>query len=211
MKHKMHVLTLAVTLAFITNACMFLKPPLPPEKGQNLPITKPQPQAVVTQAQVVSPSIPSTTSSTFTLTSSNLPADRRLPAEYTCDGASSTLALAWNGAPAGTQGYAVIMHHVAPEGFHWYWVLYNIPANVTSLPKNMTGIGTLGTNSVNDRNEYAPPCSKGPGDKEYIYTVYALSAQPQITISPVNRAVLLDAIKDITLASAELHVVYARP
>jgi gluconolactonase len=148
----------------------------------------------------------------FTLTSPDLGADGRLPIEYTCDGASSTLALNWSGAPAETQGYAVVMHHNAPDNaIHWYWVLYNIPADVTSLDKNMTGIGTLGTNSVNDRNEYAPPCSKGPGDKEYIYTVYALSAQPQITTSPVNRAALLDAIKDITLASAELHVVYARP
>ena len=104
------------------------------------------------------------------------------------------------------------MHHNAPGNeIHWYWVLYNIPPDVTSLAKNMTGIGTLGTNSVNDRNEYAPPCSKGPGDKEYIYTVYALSAQPQLSTSQVNRAVLLDAIKGITLASAELHVVYARP
>ena len=62
------------------------------------------------------------------------------------------------------------------------------------------------------RSEYAPPCSKGPGDKEYIYTVYALSAQPQLSMpaAQVNRAVLLEAIQDITLASAELHVVYAR-
>ena len=152
-----------------------------------------------------------TFTSSFTLTSPDLGSNGRLPAEYTCDGASSTLALAWSGAPAGTQGYAVIMHHVAPDNaIHWYWVLYDIPADVTSLAKNMTGIGTLGTNSVNDRSEFAPPCSKGPGDKEYIYTVYALSAQPQITTSPVNRAALLDAIKDITLASAELRVVYAR-
>jgi Raf kinase inhibitor-like YbhB/YbcL family protein len=148
------------------------------------------------------------------LTSPDLGADGRLPVKYTCDGASSTLALNWRGAPAGTQGYAVIMHHNAPDNaIHWYWVVYNLSAKVTSLPKNvdLTGIGSIGTNSVNDRNEYAPPCSKGPGDKEYIYTVYALSAQPQIAISPVNRAALLDAIKDITLASAELHVVYARP
>jgi Raf kinase inhibitor-like YbhB/YbcL family protein len=146
------------------------------------------------------------------LTSPDLGSDGRLPVEYTCDGASSTLALSWSGAPAGTQSYAVIMHHNAPDNaIHWYWVLYDIPANVNSLAKNITGIGTLGTNSVNDRNEYAPPCSKGPGDKEYIYTVYALSTQPQITTSPVNRAALLDAIKDITLASAELHIVYARP
>jgi Raf kinase inhibitor-like YbhB/YbcL family protein len=148
----------------------------------------------------------------FTLTSPDLGSDGRLPTEYTCDGASSTLALSWSGAPVETKSFAVIMHHIpGPGDSHWYWVLYNIPADVTSLAKNMTGIGTLGTNSVNDRNEYVPPCSKGPGDKEYIYTVYALSAQPQITASPVNRAALLDAIKDITLASAELHVVYARP
>jgi gluconolactonase len=150
--------------------------------------------------------------SSFTLTSPDLSEDGRLPAEYTCDGASSTLALNWSGMPAGTQSYAVIMHHNAPDNaIHWYWVLYDIPVDVNSLAKNVTGIGKLGTNSVNDRTEYAPPCSKGPGDKEYIYTVYALSKQPQITTSPVNRAALLDAIKDITLASAELHVVYARP
>jgi gluconolactonase len=150
----------------------------------------------------------------FSLSSPDLPADSRLPAEYTCDGASSTLALNWSGAPAGTVAYAITMHHVAPDNaIHWYWEVYNLPASVTSLPKNSSGLGTLGTNSVNDRNEYAPPCSKGPGDKEYIYTVYALSAQPQISIpaNKVNRAALLEAIQDISLASAELHVVYARP
>jgi Raf kinase inhibitor-like YbhB/YbcL family protein len=150
----------------------------------------------------------------FTLSSPDVIDGGRLPVEYTCDGTSSTLALTWSGAPAGTQGYAVVMHHNAPDnGIHWYWVVYDLSANITSLPKNvdLNGIGSIGTNSVNDRNEYAPPCSKGPGDKEYIYTVYALSAQPQITASPVNRAALLDAIKDVTLASAELHVVYARP
>jgi phosphatidylethanolamine-binding protein (PEBP) family uncharacterized protein len=77
----------------------------------------------------------------------------------------------------------------------------------------MAGIGTLGINSVNGRNEYTPPCSKGPGTKTYIYTVYALSALPQLTVpaSQVTRAALLDAIQGITLASAELHVTYTRP
>lgn len=166
------------------------------------------------QSSTGSASATATNSSGFTLTSPDLPADNRLPVEYTCDGASSTLAISWSGAPAGTQGYAVIMHHNAPDNeIHWYWVVYNLSANVTSLAKNvdLSSMGSLGTNSVNDRNEYAPPCSKGPGDKEYIYTTYALSAQPQITVSPVNREALLNAIQDITLASAELRVMYARP
>ena len=151
---------------------------------------------------------------TFSLTSPDLLEGGRLPAEYTCDGVSSTLALAWSGAPEDTKSYAVIMHHVAgPQDVHWYWLVYDIPASVNSLPKNANGIGTLGTNSVNKRQEYTPPCSKGPGDKQYAYTVYALSAQPQFSVpaSSVNRDVLLDAIRDITLASAELQVVYARP
>jgi phosphatidylethanolamine-binding protein (PEBP) family uncharacterized protein len=155
----------------------------------------------------------STNTENFTLTSPTVDAGGALPAEYTCDGISATLALNWSGAPAGTQNYAVIMHHVAsPEDVHWYWVLYNLPATVTGLAKNSTGIGTLGINGVNGRNEYAPPCSKGPGDKVYTYTGYALSAQPQFSVpaSQINRAVLLEAIQDITLASAELPVTYAR-
>lgn len=159
------------------------------------------------------PPVQATNTSGFTLTSPDLPADGRLPVEYTCDGDGSTLALTWSGAPAGTQSYAVIMHHIAaPDDIHWYWVLYNIPADVTSLPKNVSGIGTLGNNVNNGLVEYSPPCSQGPGDKEYIYTVYALSAQPQVSVpaAEVNRSVLLDAIKDITLGSAELRTVYAR-
>jgi phosphatidylethanolamine-binding protein (PEBP) family uncharacterized protein len=151
--------------------------------------------------------------STFTLSSPDVADGGRLPAEYTCDSAGSTLALTWSGAPAGTKSFAVVMHHIAPETIHWYWVLYDIPADVTSLPKNVTGIGTLGNNINNGRAEYSPPCSKGPGDKTYTYTVYALSAEPQLSVPAlqVTRAILLDAIQNITLASAEMSVVYARP
>jgi gluconolactonase len=162
---------------------------------------------------------PEAPSQSFSLSSPDIAEDGRLPAEYTCDGAANTLALEWSGAPAGTVSYAVVMHHTAsPEDIHWYWVLYNIPADVTRLAKNSaggqgaSGAGTLGNNSVNGRTEYAPPCSKGPGDKAYTYTVYALSGWPQLSVpaSEVSRAVLLEAIQSITLASAELNVTYAR-
>ena len=152
-------------------------------------------------------------SGSFKLTSPVVSEGGVLPIEYTCDGASSTLALAWNGAPQGTQSYAVIMHHVAaPDDVHWYWVVYDIPTDVTSLSKNSLGIGTLGTNSVNGKTAYTPPCSKGPGSKKYTYTVYALSKQPALSVpaDKVNRAALLEAIRDITLASAELNVTYSR-
>jgi phosphatidylethanolamine-binding protein (PEBP) family uncharacterized protein len=106
------------------------------------------------------------------------------------------------------------MHHVAPDNvIHWYWVLYNISANVSSLPKNVSGVGLLGNNFNTGNAGYAPPCSQGPGDKIYTYTVYALSAAPQISLpaEEISREVMLEAIQNITLESAELNVVYARP
>lgn len=155
----------------------------------------------------------STSSSTFTLTSPEVVEGGALPAEYTCDGASATLPLEWSGAPDGTQSFAIIMHHIpGPGDSHWYWQIYDIPADVHSLPKNATGIGTLGNNSVNGNTEYAPPCSKGPGLKEYTYTVYALSAPPQLDVPPtqVTREILLAAMQDRTLATATLNVTYTR-
>ena len=150
---------------------------------------------------------------TFVLRSPEVADGGTLPTEFTGDGASATLPLEWSGAPAGTASYAVVMHHIDPQGItKWYWILYNIPVDVKSLPKNVTGIGTLGNNSVNRRTVYAPPHSKGPGTKTYVYTVYALSGPPTLTVPPleVNREVLLTAMKDLILDSAELRVTYTR-
>ncbi|MEI7635442.1 MAG: hypothetical protein WCK47_14315 [bacterium] len=150
----------------------------------------------------------------FMLRSPEAAGGGQLPKEYTGDGASSTLPLEWSGAPEATRSFTVIMHHIPPDGpAKWYWVLYNIPAGTQSLPKNVKGVGTVGNNSVNGRAEYAPPHSKGPGAKTYIYTVYALSAAPQLSVPPaqVSRDVLLGAMKDRILATAELSVVYSRP
>jgi phosphatidylethanolamine-binding protein (PEBP) family uncharacterized protein len=108
----------------------------------------------------------------------------------------------------------VVMHHIAPDNeIKWYWILYNIPATVHELARNTTGIGTLGNNSVNGQVGYEPPCSQGPGPKTYILTVYALSAPVEISVPPeqVTREVILAAMADRTLGSAQLPVTYSRP
>lgn len=152
-------------------------------------------------------------STTFELASPEVVEGGTLPKDYTCDGTSATLPLGWSGAPAETVSFAVIMHTVAsPTDIHVYWVLYDIPAEASSLVKNVSGVGTLGINSKNGLQEYTPPCSQGPGAKTYTYTVYALAAEPQFTVpaNAVTRDVLLAAMQGITLASAELNVVYSR-
>ena len=92
-----------------------------------------------------------------------------------------------------------------------YWNLWDIPATVTSLPKNVKGVGKLGV-SFKGQPGYEPPHSQGPGPKTCVLTIYALSAPLQLGQPPreVTRDVLLAAMKDKVLASASLHVVYTR-
>lgn len=148
----------------------------------------------------------------FTLRSPAVPASGVYPAEFTCDGESASPPLEWSNAPAGTRSFALTMHHIpGPGDKHVYLVIYNLPANVTTLGKNAHGIGAWGVNTVNGRPEYTPPCSKGPGAKTYTMTVYALSSEPALALSGrVTMDMLLDAIKDKTLAMATLDVSYAR-
>jgi arylsulfatase A-like enzyme/phosphatidylethanolamine-binding protein (PEBP) family uncharacterized protein len=148
----------------------------------------------------------------FVLSSTEVGGDGKLPLEYTGDGSGATPPLAWKGAPGGTQSYAIVMDHLAPGNVvKSYWTMWDIPASTTSLPKNAKGVGKVGLNFKGQLG-YAPPHSQGPGAKTYVFTVYALSAPPQITqeLRDVSRETLLAAIKDKVLASASLSVAYSR-
>ena len=159
---------------------------------------------------VASPDQPRSSNGTFLLTSPEVEDLKEMPADFTGDGSGATLPLEWNGAPAGTKGFALIMDHTDPEGAKkWYWTVYDIPANVTVFPKNVQGIGKTGT-GFKGQIGYEPPHSKGPGAKTYVLTMYALSEPLKVTQSPreVNREVLLAAMKGKVLASSSLRVVH---
>jgi phosphatidylethanolamine-binding protein (PEBP) family uncharacterized protein/Ca2+-binding EF-hand superfamily protein len=149
----------------------------------------------------------------FVLTSPEVADGGNLPADYTGDGSGATLPLEWKGAPSGTKSYALIMDHLAPGNeMKSYWVMWDIPAKVTSLPKNVKGMGKLGVGFKGEEG-YEPPHSQGPGEKTYVLHVYALSAEPQPKATGrggVTREDLLAAIDGKILAKADLSVVYSR-
>jgi phosphatidylethanolamine-binding protein (PEBP) family uncharacterized protein len=136
----------------------------------------------------------------------------RLPKEYTCDGDGDSPALSWSNAPSGTKEFALMMTTLPGDGTtKWNWVLYGIPASTTSLAINSAGVGIMGTGSHGSTKAYDPPCSQGPGDKLYTFTLYALSESPELPADgQVTGEVLTDAISSITISKATLNLSYAR-
>ena len=152
-------------------------------------------------------------SGNFSLRSPGVTEGAALPIEFTGDGEGSSPSIEWKGAPAGTKSFAVVMDHLAPGNeMKCYWTIWDIPPEVTSLPKNSRNVGTLGT-GFRGRQGYEPPHSQGPGLKTYTIHVYALATMPRIDkpTSEVTREVLLTAIKDSILDSADLNVTYTKP
>ena len=157
---------------------------------------------------------PAEKNSSLKLTSPAVKDGEVLPVEYTGDGASASPPLAWTGVPKGTQSLVLIMHHLDPEGkTKIYWLMYDIDPKTTSIAKNATDFGKMGVSTVHNRVEYAPPHSKGPGEKKYVLTLFALSTKPDLSKAenPVTVDPVLAAMKGKILAAADLTVVYTRP
>jgi len=153
-------------------------------------------------------------SSNFSLTSDVGVNGGILPTEYTCDGAGISPQLSWSNVPIGTKEFAVVMSTIPiDESTKWGWVLYGIPSTTTSLVKNNSAIGVSGVGSHGSTLGYQPPCSQGPGDKIYTFSVYALSDSPKLSVSSnqVTGDILLKAISSIVLGKASLNLNHARP
>jgi phosphatidylethanolamine-binding protein (PEBP) family uncharacterized protein len=149
-------------------------------------------------------------SGTFTLTSSATTNGGTLPAAYSCDGTGSTLPLAWSNPPSGTASYALLLS-TAPTSttIKYDWVLYDIDSTVTSLAQDSFLVGTLGQGDDGPGAIYDPPCSQGPGAKVYTFTLYALSAAPNVS-GTVTGETLATAIASTTIETASLSVSYTR-
>ena len=136
------------------------------------------------------------------------------PKLYTCDSLGISPGVQWSNAPTATKSFALTMYTIPPTGDkHVYIVLYNIPTTYSSLPDNSKSVGIFGINTVDGKTSYTPPCSQGPGPKVYVLTLYALNAEPTISVAntKVTMDILLAGMKDKILDSAVMSVTYTRP
>ena len=137
-----------------------------------------------------------------------------IPEKYTCDGLNISPPLKWSNGPEGTVTYALICDDPdAPMKTWVHWILFNLPADINSLPEHVPPVEILPDSSRQGRNDsrktgYSGPCPPG-GTHRYYFKVYAvdkkLDNKPGLTKSE-----LLKAMKGHILSEGRLMGKYKR-
>jgi hypothetical protein len=131
-----------------------------------------------------------------------------IPNRHSCDGQDISPALFWEGAPAGSVAFALIVDDPDARGFI-HWVVFNIAGGVTGgLPEGATtGAPQEGLNNFG-RIGYGGPCPPG-GTHHYRFTLYALSA-PLVIKGVPSASDLRQALEPFLLGQATLTGTFAR-
>lgn len=143
----------------------------------------------------------------MTLTSSAWPDGGQIPAKYTQADIEVSPALSWNNVPEGAVSFVLIAHDVdaaigngTDDILHW--MLWNIPATVTSLPEGVPrgallpdGTRQISATGTSFRGPGAP--ASGP-PHHYLFELFALDTMldvPAVGASPPNtRAAVVAAM-----------------
>ncbi len=133
-----------------------------------------------------------------------------IPTRYTCDGQDLIPPLTWEGAPAETQSFVLIMEDPdAPRGTWDHWIVYDIPPTVTRVEEGQAPPGKVGRNSWGN-NAYGGPCPPPGPAHRYFFRLYALSVPTLGLPEGATKAEVLQAMEGRILAQAEYMGVYGR-
>lgn len=156
------------------------------------------------------------------LTSPDIAAGKAMPKAqefkgFGCDGGNLSPALEWKGAPAGTKSFALTVYDPdAPTGSGWWhWVVYDIPATVTSLPKGTTA-ASLPPGARQGRTDFGardfggacPP--QGHGVHHYHFVIHALKVDRLDVPEDASPALIGYNIHFNELGSHDLTALYQR-
>lgn len=181
-------------------------------------------------ATLVATQVPSAKSSQkspggkFTLTSSDIApgeriAERQVFNGFGCQGDNVSPALAWSNPPPGTRSFALLMHDPdAPTGSGWWhWVVYDIPAGVSSLPagagdphQKLLPAGVIQGRTDFGTTGYGGPCPPPGKPHRYYLRLYALKVARLDAPVDATAALIGFNVNAQSLGMAELMGVYGR-
>ncbi len=161
----------------------------------------------------------------FRLTSPDLQAGQPMAMRHAyndwgCGGGNVSPALHWQGAPADTRSFALMVHDPdAPTGSGWWhWVVWNIPAATTALPAGAgkPAAGLMPAGAMQGNTDYGAPGYGGPcpppGSKphHYHFRLYALKDEKLDLPANATAALVGFNVRASALAVAELIATFAR-
>ena len=150
----------------------------------------------------------------ITITSSVFAEGALIPKKYTCDAEDISPDLKWSGVPKEAKSLALICDDPdAPVGTWVHWVLFNIPAGVTTLAAGVPSDPVLKNGARHGKNDfrklgYGGPCPPG-GTHRYFFKIYALDTLLTLE-SGSTKAQLVDAMRGHILADGQLMGKYKR-
>ncbi len=152
---------------------------------------------------------------TIKLTSPDFPAGGKIPKELTCDGADRSPQLSWTPPPSGTESFALIADDPDASVMIWvHWVIYDLPASATSLPRGAQKTEHLADGSKQGRNDfkrigYGGPCPPAGKPHRYFFKLYALDKKLGLA-SGATKQEVERAMQGHIVAQAELMGIYGR-
>ena len=151
------------------------------------------------------------------VSSSAFEAGKAIPKKYAYRGEGDNISppLSWTGAPADVKAYVLLVEDPDapspknPRPKPWvHWVLYDIPASVTSLSEGKSA-GIQGKNDFGETAWGGPMPPPGSGTHRYFFRVYVLDAK--LGMAPgATRDQVLSAMKGHIIAQGEVYGTYSR-
>jgi len=138
-----------------------------------------------------------------------------IPKKFTCDGPDVSPQLTWTDPPAGTKTFALLADDPdAPAGNWNHWAMWNLPANVRSLPEGVKKNTHLPDGSEQGMNDFHKPGYNGPcppagKPHRYFFKLFALDTKVSLN-SEAGKPELEAAMKGHILAKAEWMGTYKR-
>jgi Raf kinase inhibitor-like YbhB/YbcL family protein len=142
---------------------------------------------------------------------------KNIPEKYTCNAQDLSPALSWSEVPEDTQSFVLICEDpTAPLGDWVHWVVYNIPANATTIEEGLAKNSILYDGIAQGMNDfgkigYNGPCPPAGKPHQYAFTLYAVDTRISVSTRSVTKKDITEALRGHVIEEVRITGSYEAP